>query len=296
MNLKKLVLFLFISLSTQTISAKNGYHGPWKWNEALPGMIQIDTNFYVDQFETTNYNWLEYMYWVKRIFGDASPEYLATIPTTKLWLDEEKCLSEFAEYYFVNPHYQNYPLVGVTQQQAEKFCKWRSDRVFEYMLICEKQIKFQPDQDASNYFSIENYFSGKYTNSPPNWRYNFFPEFELPTLEQWQKIMHYTVDQNEKIRQKKKKATTNSWIQIQPCLADTVANNPTVPVDRWYRKTQIAHLSGNVSEWLKEVNQFIGTSWKDSKNQAPNESRVHIGPSTSIGFRSSCKWKEYKRN
>src|SRR4029079_1358901 len=65
------------------------------------------------------------------------------------------------------------------------FCKWRTDRVFEYILVREGVIKWEPDQDRDTYFTIEKYFAGKFKGYAPDTSYKYIPYYNLPRSEQW---------------------------------------------------------------------------------------------------------------
>jgi formylglycine-generating enzyme required for sulfatase activity len=47
----------------------------------------------------------------------------------------------YVNYYLRYPAYRDYPVVGVSWLQATEFCKWRSDRVNEYIMIREGLMK-----------------------------------------------------------------------------------------------------------------------------------------------------------
>jgi formylglycine-generating enzyme required for sulfatase activity len=92
-------------------------------------------------------------------------------------------------YYLRHPSYADYPVVGVSWLQANDFCKWRTDRVNEYILSREGIINwhFTDDIDPAtgegaanqkdyekyvsvpqNMFSTENYLNGNYTIESKN--------------------------------------------------------------------------------------------------------------------------------
>ncbi|TNE70006.1 hypothetical protein EP331_13345, partial [bacterium] len=153
--------------------------------ETPPGTTKIAENLFMDKAEISNFTYLEYIYWLERVFGKDSDELNSAQPNTEVWL-KDSCLGyTYSEYYFMHPKYRSYPMVGISQEQVLNYCKWRSDRIFELYLIREKILEHQPNQHAENYFSIENYYSGKYNNTPPDLRYNIYPEYRLPTKEEW---------------------------------------------------------------------------------------------------------------
>ena len=96
------------------------------------------SSFYMDRTEVTNFHWLEYVYWMKRVYYKSYPHiYKKSLPDTLAWRSplsyQEKCV----DYYFRDPRYRDYPVVGVSWIQANDFCKWRTDRVNEAILVRE---------------------------------------------------------------------------------------------------------------------------------------------------------------
>ncbi len=67
------------------------------------------------------------------------------------------------EAYFENPGYNNYPVVGVTWEQARDYCDWRTDRINEYILIQAKILKMDMGQTADNNFNTDAYLAGQYS-------------------------------------------------------------------------------------------------------------------------------------
>jgi len=131
----------------------------YEWNN-VPRRVTV-SSFYMDQFEVTNFNWLEYLYWIRRTYEDYPMIYKNALPDTNCWRSPLAYNEPYVEYYLRHPAYQNYPVVGVSWNQANDFCKWRSDRVNEYILIREGVLTMNPDQ-AGEPFSTDAYMSNQY--------------------------------------------------------------------------------------------------------------------------------------
>ena len=106
------------------------------------------SSFWMDQTEITNLQYREYTDWVKRVFwedGDGTHNYLYThaLPDTTVWRSELSYNEPMVNQYFRHPAYQDYPVVGVSWQQATDFCIWRTDRVNERILIKRGKISSQ---------------------------------------------------------------------------------------------------------------------------------------------------------
>ena len=72
------------------------------------------------------------------------------------------CLRAVVDYYLRHPAYRDYPVVGVSWLQASDYCKWRTDRVNEYILIREGVLEYNVDQRDDNTFNTEAYYAGQH--------------------------------------------------------------------------------------------------------------------------------------
>jgi gliding motility-associated lipoprotein GldJ len=121
------------------------------------------SSFYMDETEVTNIYWLEYLYWLKRVYGDDYPEiYNKALPDTLVWRSKLAYNEPYVDYYLRHPAFNDYPVVGVNWLQANDFCAWRSDRVNEAILIREGLFEHFPQQINEDHFSTDAYFAGQY--------------------------------------------------------------------------------------------------------------------------------------
>src|ERR1041385_3186237 len=112
---------------------------PKKKKEFLPpGTVKINDTLYADETEVSNFSWLEYQLWVCNKYGYNSQEYRAVLADTLVWRDKAAYNEPYVEYYLRHPAYRNYPVVGISYEQAMDYCKWRTERVKEYMCISKK--------------------------------------------------------------------------------------------------------------------------------------------------------------
>ena len=153
------------------------------WNNSASRVTV--SSFYMDRTEVTNMHWLEYMNWMKRVYYKSYPHiYKKCLPDTLVWRSPLSYREKFVDYYLRHPSYRDYPVVGVSWLQANDFCKWRTDRVNEAILVREGIIKWHfantydhenTDVGAANranyasmtsspenMFSTENYLNGNY--------------------------------------------------------------------------------------------------------------------------------------
>ncbi|MEI8085634.1 MAG: SUMF1/EgtB/PvdO family nonheme iron enzyme [Paludibacter sp.] len=103
--------------------------------DSKPRRITV-SSFYMDQYEIRNLDWREYTNWMQVVFGKTAPKLVAKVqPDGKVWREELAYNEPYLENYFSHPAFNQYPVVGVTWEQAMDYCTWRTDRVNELALI-----------------------------------------------------------------------------------------------------------------------------------------------------------------
>lgn len=169
----------------------------------FPRRVTIPS-FYMDQTEVSNLDYLEYLYWLQRVFGQDYPEvYREALPDTLVWRDKLAYNEPLVEMYLRHPAYHDYPVVGVTWVQANNYCSWRTDRVNELLLIEQGILEWDPDQRNENNFNTEAYLAGQYEGLVKEGKENLdptgtdirrvriedgilLPRYRLPTEAEWE--------------------------------------------------------------------------------------------------------------
>jgi gliding motility-associated lipoprotein GldJ len=205
----------------------------YEWNNT-PRRVTV-SSFYIDQTEVPNLDYRFYTEWKKRHFMDTYPEvYFDALPDTLVWREELAYNDPLVYNYFRYPAYDNYPVVGVTWEQATQFCLWRTDRVNQTILI-ERGILNPPgeaggggaadtaatdgDGEEADFFTTEAYYAGQYDG---NVRKNvkdirtggersvrksdgiMLPNYRLPTEAEWEYaalalIGNHNIEESENI-------------------------------------------------------------------------------------------------
>lgn len=111
-----------------------------------------------DKSYVHNVDWLEYQWWLEKTYGKESEQYKSSV----LDLSAARALmpDSIAVVYAHHPQFRNRPVLGVSPEQAAAYCRWRSDRVAEQMLVVRFKIRdFQFTEKTELFFTLDNYIA-----------------------------------------------------------------------------------------------------------------------------------------
>jgi gliding motility-associated lipoprotein GldJ len=99
---------------TMGATVENVYY---EWNNN-PRKVTV-SSFFMDQTEVSNLDYLEYIHWLTRVYGSDYPQVIANaLPDTTVWRTSLSYNEPMVEIYFRHPAYRDYPVVGVSWNQA----------------------------------------------------------------------------------------------------------------------------------------------------------------------------------
>ena len=270
-SIRHAALSFFASfLVFQIASAQSGVD----YKKVLPGVVKITEGVYYDQFEITNVNWLEYMFWQFKNFGGRnSSAYEAALPDTALWNEDGLKAEAYMKFYHRHPSYSAYPVVNVTWQQASDFCAWRTERVKEWQLENAKK------DEVPYYFA-----------------------YRLPTYKEFL-LMYNDIAALPDFIGEEGKRKDRGMVRYnqkrEPSQYAEVADESaasadvTAPVKSyWPNSHEVYNIKGNVSEWLMEENTHAGGSWKTPFAADESLKLMTDKASPAIGFRCVCELAE----
>lgn len=134
------------------------------WNNT-PRRMQV-SSFFIGEAEITNADYRSYVTWLKFVFPPSDPNYkniyTGALPDTLVW-NNKLSRNDYAETYFRSPEFDHYPVVGVSWQQASRYCDWLTDRANEVELmkkgIINKNDYYANDTNnqGANAFNLDKY-------------------------------------------------------------------------------------------------------------------------------------------
>ena len=263
----------------------------FEWNN-LPRRVTVPS-FYMDVTEVRNVDYREYLYWIKRVYIDYPEVYKQALPDSLVWRRKLGFNEPYVDNYFRHPAYREYPVVGVSWVQANAYCKWRTDRVNEDILIRYGILRMNPQQLAEDNFDTEAYLAGQYEgivkqdlqDMDPNFDTRkvrvedgiFLPKYRLPTEAEWEyaalALVGNTVD--ERVYERKLYPWNGHFVRNpdQKNRGDMMANYVRAHGDMmgvagrlndgaaicnrvdsyWPNEYGLYCMAGNVNEWVMDV-------------------------------------------
>lgn len=251
-----------------------------------PNSLPIGKTLFLEKSEVANIHYLEFLHFVSLDSGQQKAQ--AYYPAL-----EEKELED----YLHNPTFYFYPVVGVSQEQAEAYCQWKSQ------ILNVKFAQFYNEHSFREHKEIVK--SGK--------TYQFIGR--LPTTEEWLREGKRAFQEADTIEFELGKKAAKFLNKEKVKLGFKEANktfskgahlrllrfnlSDTKPVDlRWsipfyifsYKpsSTNFYNLIGNVSEIVQE-GYAIGGSYETSWRDLELEEKFEQVPAKNVGFRCVCE-------
>jgi len=110
-----------------------------------------------DKSYVQNVDWLEYLYWLEQTYGKDSEQYKSAVPDPSV--ARTLMPDSIATAYYIHPNFRTRPVLGVSPEQAAAYCRWRSDRVAEWMLIEQLKIRTFQNTTDTKFFTLDSYIA-----------------------------------------------------------------------------------------------------------------------------------------
>lgn len=223
---------------------------------APSGTVWLKDSIYMDQTEVRNIDYHEYLNWLK---SNDTTKYAKALPDTLVWRDKLAFNEPYVEYYFRHPAYYQYPLVGVSYEQAINYCNWRTERVKESAKLRNKKNK-----TINMYYRLPTKAEWEYAAHAGIWQVYGFEGIHVKN-----NLLNYNV---------KEAGLLNYGADI------TVPAKSGVP-----NKYNLYNMVGNVAEMIQEKGISKGGSWQHGLDECKiTDSVKYKKPEAWLGFRCVC--------
>lgn len=134
------------------------------WNNS-PRRMQVKS-FFIGETEVTNYEYREYLTWLKVVFPPTEEQYKyiydGALPDTEVFNNKLSPNNFNNETYLFAPEFSYYPVVGISWLQASNYCDWLTDRANEKALmnkgVLSKDYYVNEEYNyGTKYFDLESY-------------------------------------------------------------------------------------------------------------------------------------------
>ena len=232
--------------------------------------VQVKDDLWVSKYEVSNADYRKFIIDVSNS-NEALPV-LTVLPDTLVWRNDLENTEPFVQYYFRNNSYDNYPVVGVSYEAANAYCKWLTDQYNQYprkkfkkvlfkLLSKEEWIYAANDADTSKVYT---WGTGFIQNNRHQYLCNF-------------KHSSFIIDSATKKMKEVVSSDNQSFI--------------TVPVKSYYPNSfGLYNMCGNVAEMISENGVAKGGSYLEpAYNVRIASEKNYTKPQADIGFRVAMK-------
>ena len=151
---------IFVLLSVMCFSTISAQQLTPKKQQKIAERVNLTAfagNILCDKSYVRNVDWLEYQWWLEKTYGKESEQYNSSI----LDVSAARALipDSVVGVYFHHPQYRRCPVLGVSPAQAAAYCRWRTDRVAEAMLIQELKIRSFNFTTDTKTFTLDDYIA-----------------------------------------------------------------------------------------------------------------------------------------
>ncbi len=224
----------------------------------LHGMVSVNDTIFIDDTEVTN---LEY-----RVFLESCTlqEYKQNLQDTTVWQNVAS-REPLMKYYHSHPAYDDYPVVGVSYEQALRFCEWRT-QIFREQNNNQVTFRLPTEAEWEMIARMDSTMTGSLAGG--------YTDLKEPQ----------TAVEQKSLKKLKKKGYAN--FNVGPMSDDFDGATLTSRVKNGLPSSRIYGLTGNVAEMVAEKGVAKGGSFRHYQSECTTESQqAYDRPQMWLGFR-----------
>jgi sulfatase modifying factor 1 len=224
--------------------------------------------FYMCDHDVTN---AEYRFFLNDLRQNDGDEYKRMIPDTLVWSRNRWSMQAYTNMYFWHPAYGDYPVVGVTHEQAEYYCKWLTKHYMKEDKRKYSKVEFtlptvyEWEQAASGGLALPLFPWKGYSlqNDKGQWQADFIPvdQSAIIGVKRTKNGKHesYTITAGDFPVGSTAPPTLDSYN-----CNDVHSYEATAPVKSfWPNGYGLYNMAGNVRQFVREKGITKGGGWKD---------------------------------
>ena len=216
--------------------------------------FQLDTSgYFIEKIEVSNAQWRAF--YEAKVAVTAPSEHRKYLPKNSVWKEVIPFHDPHLYRYFGKKSFLNFPVVGVSYEQALAFCKWRSE---------QETTTFAQQNKGAEWDDYDVRF-----------------HYRLPTEHEWEKWA---------LEELKGRDVNDIASQIN-CRKGIISSRKTLTITeavytRYLDSKSLAHVFGNVSEMISEKGIAKGGNWMMTVEACkPTNKNRYTNPTAWLGFR-----------
>jgi formylglycine-generating enzyme required for sulfatase activity len=270
-----------------------------------PNMVWLKDSVFIDKTEIFNIHWLEYQYYLKQ--DSAHNQFLQSRLDSTVWHQYDSAKSII---YQSAVAYRYFPVVGLSQAQAKRYCQWRTAAVnahrkdqsyqFYFRLPTEKEWELaaygrEPSVNNPFGYSHTNLYTKPRLEKDANTYYRYVKDTAQFSFIEFKKQFELFLKGNNE--------TILNVVHVMPFGVVYGTGEPMPGVNKNIRakntvinpkmkpnKIGLTDMVGNVAEMVSEEGIAKGGSWAHTLEQSKISNRqYYTKPQAWLGFRCVCE-------
>lgn len=236
--------------------------------------VRVNETLFVSKFEVSNEEFRSFL--ADLASENQMDKYNICLPDTSVWKTDLSNAEALSKYYFRDSNYDNFPIVGISYEAANEYCKWLTEKYNQSKNKVYKEVQFKLLSKEEWIFAANKGNTSKvYT-----WGSGFLKNNRNQDLCNFKHTI-FSFD-----------SAARKYIE----LPDTTKGNndvtvTTAPVESYYPNSfGIFNMCGNVAEMIDEKGIAKGGGFDDTGyNVRIASEKTYTKPRADLGFRIAMK-------